>query len=81
MTTIKEERYKTQEGFGFGIFTIFVDGKKVFQTKPRHKKYISQHTVLVKKVTSLKDAKKIIDSRGELRTNPRIQRLFFCLFS
>jgi len=81
MITITEERYKTKTGLGFGIFTIIKDGKKVFQTNPKLKKHTCQYATETIKIKNINHAKKIIKSRGELRTNPRIQKAFFSLFS
>ena len=81
MIKITEERFKTETGFGFGIFTVYKDGKKIFQTKPKHKKHTCQYATQTIKIKSINDAKKIIESRGELRTNSRIQKALFSLFS
>jgi len=79
MVTITEERFKTETGFGFGIFTIFKDGKKVFQTKPKLKKHTCQYATETIKIKNINDAKKIIKSRGELKTNTRIQKTILSL--
>ena len=80
MVTITEERFKTETGFGFGIFTIFKDGKMVYQTKPKLKKHTCQYATKTIKIKNINDAKKIIQSRGELKTNTRIQKTIFSLF-
>jgi hypothetical protein len=56
------------------------DREIVFQTKPKHKKFVNQFTTSKFEVKNKNQAKKIIESRGELRNNSRIKNSLFSLF-
>lgn len=79
---VTEERYQTESGLGFGVWTIYKNGEKIFQNRPKLKK---SHAVPVisgtNKISSSKSAKNLIDSKGELRVNKRFQEVLFGLLN
>lgn len=72
MIKVKVERFKTADGFGYGIWMIYKDDYLRFVLKPNlngKPQYVKdEHSI-----SSIEDANKLIESRGELRASKEFQ--------
>ena len=77
---VTEERYQTEEGLGFGIWTIYRNGEKVFQNRPNLKKNWPIPVISgTNKINSKSTAQRLIENHGELRVNKRFQKTLLSL--
>lgn len=75
MKTVIVRRYKTPDGFGYGVWEIFETGKKIYKNRKAGRNHIDQCTGGQYSVKTRNQALNLIKRFGELRGNEKFKNI------